>query len=151
MWVSSFLGKKSVEVGFEMITSAEEFVGLRNSDIPGEYLRAAEDEAPVEVWFDVISRFPEMREWVAHNKTVPIEILDVLARDEVVSVRAAVADKRKLSVELFELLAQDRDELVRQRVAYNKKAPIKVLEYLSADSSPMVHAVAAKRLGKTGT
>lgn len=130
-----------------MISSAEQFVQLRSSDVLEEYSRAAEGEASVAVWLDVISRFPEMREWVAHNKTVPIEILDVLARDELASVRAIVADKRKLSLELFDLLAHDDDELVRQRVAYNKKTPLRLLEHLSFDVSPLVRDAAVKQLG----
>ena len=139
-----------MEVGFEMIVSAEEFVRLRNSEVADEYSRASEDTAPAKVWFDVIYRFPEMREWVVHNRTVPIKVLDLLARDDASSVRATVADKRKLSSELFELLARDNDELVRLRVAYNKKAPMHVLERLLMDSSALVHAAAAKRLGKAG-
>jgi len=133
-----------------LITSAEEFVRLRTSDLPEEYSLAAEDEAPTTVWFEVISRFPEMREWVVHNKTVPVEILEVLARDDSASVRATVADKRKLSPELFDLLARDNDELVRNRIAYNKKAPVYVLEHLSLDASPLVRTAAMKRLGRTG-
>lgn len=132
-----------------MISSAEEFVRLRTSDLPDEYSIAAEDEAPTTVWFDVISRFPEMREWVVHNKTVPIEILEVLARDDSASVRATVADKRKLSPELFDLLARDDDELVRLRLAYNKKAPMHVLEQLSVDASTLVRTTAMKRLRRT--
>ncbi|WP_083845973.1 hypothetical protein [Rhodanobacter spathiphylli] len=134
-----------------MITSAEQFVRLRNSDVPAEYSLAAEDEAPVAVWLDVISRFPEMREWVAYNKTVPIEILAVLAHDESASVRLTVADKRKLTLELFDLLAHDQDELVRQRIAYNKKAPLQLLERLSVDVSPLVRDAAMKHLGKRGS
>ena len=137
-----------MEVGFEMIASAEEFVRLRNSEVADEYSRAAEDVAPTKVWLDVICRFPEMREWVVHNRTVPIEVLNLLARDDAGSVRATVADKRKLSSELFELLARDNDELVRQRVAYNKKAPRHLLEHLLMDSSALVRVAAAKRLGK---
>jgi len=134
-----------------MITSAEEFVRLRNSDIHEEYSRAADDDAPEAVWRDVIDRFPEMREWVVHNKTVPVEILEVLARDDAASVRATVADKRKLSGELFDLLARDADEVVRQRVALNKKVPVHVLEHLAIDASPFVRAAALKRLGKIAT
>ncbi|WP_423600596.1 hypothetical protein [Roseateles sp. MS654] len=122
---------------------------MRTSDLPDEYSIAAEDEAPTTVWFDVISRFPEMREWVVHNKTVPVEILEVLARDDSASVRATVADKRKLSSELFDLLARDDDELVRLRLAYNKKAPMHVLEQLSVDASPLVRTTAMKRLRRT--
>lgn len=129
-----------------MISSAEEFVHLRNSDCFEEYSRATEDTAPTSVWLNVISLFPEMRAWVAHNKTVPLEILDLLARDELASVRASVAEKRKLSEELFLLLARDSDDLVRQRVAYNKKIPIKLLKELSVDSSALVRDAATKRL-----
>lgn len=131
-----------------LIASAEEFVRLRTSDLQEEYSLAAEDEAPVAVWLDVISRFPEMREWVVHNKTVPVEILEVLARDDSASVRATVADKRKLNSELFDLLAHDGDELVRHRIAYNKKVPVHLLELLSTDASPLVRATAMKRLGR---
>ena len=56
-----------------VITSAEEFVQLRTSRNPDEYHRAAHEEASVETWLDVIERFPDMRSWVAHNKTVPLE------------------------------------------------------------------------------
>lgn len=137
-------------MGFEMITSAEEFVRLRGSENSEEYSRAAEEQAPVAVWLDVVSRFPEMREWVAHNRTVPLEVLEVLARDSSASVRATVAEKRKLSLELFDVLSRDRDELVRQRIAYNKKTPEHVLEQLSIDPSPLVCDAAMKRLGRDG-
>ncbi len=56
-----------------MINSADDFVRLRCSEDRNEYERAAWDEAPLEVWLDVIERFPDMRFWVACNKTVPME------------------------------------------------------------------------------
>lgn len=129
-----------------MIHSAEEFVRLRTSDKPEEYSVAAGDEAPISVWFDVVNRYPEMREWVAHNRTVPLEVLERLAVDEDRSVRAAVADKRKLSDGLFDLLSRDVDEVVRQRIAYNKKTPVAVVERLTTDPVPLVRLVAQKRL-----
>lgn len=136
-----------MEVDFDMIESAEEFVRLRRSKSPEEYRRAAEDEAPVAVWVDVVRRYPDMREWVAHNKTTPIEILEILAHDEDAAVRATVAEKRRLTSELFNLLAHDKEELVRQRLAYNKKVPLHILRYLSGDLSFVVRSVALKRLG----
>lgn len=54
-----------------MIESADEFVRLRTSADPAEYQRAARDDATERTWRDVIARFPEMRFWVAQNKTVP--------------------------------------------------------------------------------
>ena len=129
-----------------MIASAEEFIRLRNSDAPEDYLRAAGEAASVDVWMDVLARFPEMKEWVVHNKTVPLEVLGILAVDDAVAVRATVADKRKLNADLFDLLAGDSDELVRQRVACNRKAPVHVLQRLSKDPSPFVRRVAEQRL-----
>lgn len=129
-----------------MIQSADEFVRLRTSDQYKEYSQAAEDEAPLAVWLDIINRFPEMREWVVHNKTVPLEILDLLARDDSRETRAVVADKRKLSFELFNLLSSDSDEVVRQRVACNRKAPIEVLKRLAEDPIELVRRAAEKQL-----
>ena len=57
-----------------MINSAEEFVRLRTSEQKEEYSKAVEDEAPISVWLDIVDRFPEMKEWVVHNRTVPLEI-----------------------------------------------------------------------------
>lgn len=44
-----------------MIESAEEFVRLRRSPLSDDYRRAAHEEAPIQVWVDVLARFPEMR------------------------------------------------------------------------------------------
>ncbi|MFI8127055.1 hypothetical protein [Acinetobacter sp. ABJ-A23_2] len=130
-----------------MISSAEEFVFLRTSEIFEEYTRAAYDDASDVVWMDVISKFPEMREWVAHNKTVPLDILEILARDTNESVRSTVASKRKLSPELFDLLSQDKSEAVRERIACNKKVPIHILRRLVNDPTMFVRETALKRIG----
>jgi hypothetical protein len=58
-------------------------VRLRTSDRIEEYWRAAEDEAPLAVWRGVVTRFLEMREWVAHNKTVPLESSNYLRATKV--------------------------------------------------------------------
>ena len=100
-----------------MILSAEEFVRLRTSEKEEEYNLAAHSEAPMEVWLEVIEKYPGYREWVAHNKKVPIEILEILANDSDDRVRSTVATKRKLSPKLFQKLAKDPDEGVRQRIA----------------------------------
>lgn len=95
-----------------MIRSAEEFVLLRTSADSSMYQRAATEQASVDTWTDVVIRFPEMRTWVAHNKTILLEILKLLAQDTDRLVRASVAEKRKLDGELFELLSRDPDEFV---------------------------------------
>ena len=62
-----------------MINSAEKFRALRTSENRNDYSRAANEPAPDGVWTDVIEKFPDMRVWVAQNKTISIDILRVLA------------------------------------------------------------------------
>lgn len=131
-----------------MISTAEEFVRLRTSEKPQEYLRAASESADVGVWLEIIDRYPEMRTWVAHNKTVPPEILNALARDTNPAVRLAVAMKNKLSEDLFFLLAKVTDDGVRQRISYNKNTPRSVLEILARDTNQLVSEPASARLSK---
>jgi hypothetical protein len=131
-----------------MIRSAQEFVTLRTSQNPVDYLRAATESAPIQVWWQVIRDFPSMRTWVVHNKKVPMEILNSLARDSNGEVRFAVAMKNKLSEELMGLLAGDLDETVRERIAYNKKTPHQILEHLSHDPCERVSQIARTRLEK---
>ncbi|WP_338523666.1 hypothetical protein NUH87_28740 [Pseudomonas batumici] len=124
-----------------MITSAEEFVALRGSDIKSEYDRAAMEEAPISVWREVIERYPDYRKWVAHNKTVPLEILEELCAFDI-SVRRLVATKRKLSLALFERLSQDSSSVVRIGIAANKKTPSAILERLLEDEDEDVASAA---------
>jgi hypothetical protein len=129
-----------------MIRDAEEFIRLRTSDTPDDYLRAATDEVPIEVWHEIIQRHPSMRKWVAQNKTVPIEILTILARDPNPDVRLSVAMKNKLPSELMLELADDDDEGVRQRIVHNKNASIAVLRKLSSNLLADIAEIARKRL-----
>ena len=121
-----------------MINSAEEFVALRTSEIREEYLRAATESAPIEVWQQVLDRFPGMKTWVAHNKTIPVEILEILARDSDARVRMFVAMKNNLPKHLFLLLADDEDSSVRQRIAYNKNAPLDIVLRLAENPANLV-------------
>jgi len=129
-----------------MIESAEEFIRLRGSSDRAEYERAAHDQAPDNVWLDVIQRFPEYRFWVAQNKTVPVSILQILAADSDERVRGMVARKRKLPSDLVALLAQDSSESVRAATARHRKASPEVLSLLSNDSSPIVREIAMQRI-----
>ena len=129
-----------------MIQSAEEFVRLRRSANSDLYQRAACDHAPEHVWLETIEKYPEMKRWVAHNKTVPHRILCVLADDGDPGVRAAVAMKRKAGPELLARLAQDTDVWVRQRVAFNAKTPLHILEKLAEDPEESVAAGARDRI-----
>lgn len=129
-----------------MINSAEEFVTLRTSERPEEQWRAAHEPASDEVWIEVIDRYPDMRWWVAHNKTISLFILDMLSLNDDLLVRAQVATKRKLSTALFSRLAGDSDASVRLRIAYNPKVPINILEQLTLDQDEEVARIAKKRL-----
>jgi hypothetical protein len=108
---------------FDMIMSATQFATLRQSEDPAEQARATHASAHVAVWHDVIEQHPDLRQWVAHNKTVPLSILALLAHDSDVHVRRVVAAKRKLDRGLFETLAVDPDEIVRNSIANNVKCP----------------------------
>jgi hypothetical protein len=131
-----------------MIESAEEFAKLRRSDSHAEQARASEEEASLDVWLEVVEKFPELREWVAQNKTVPIEVLEKLAQDASVQVRCVVASRRKLTPELRSQLAKDTDSSVRERVAYNAKCEIDILRSLAADSESFVREAATKKLAQ---
>ena len=127
-----------------MIHSAEEFVRLRLSSQPAEYHRAAHEEAPEAVWFRIIECYPELRQWVAHNKTVPISILAVLADDADATVRCTVAEKRTLTFTLRHKLAHDPDASVRARLAHNRKCEKVILELLATDQEALVRVGTAR-------
>lgn len=129
-----------------MIHSAEEFLRLRQNDDSDEYQRASSDEAPLRVWFSVIEQFPELRSWVAHNKTIPLEVLELLASDPDAGVRATVASKRKLSSALQALLCADADASVRERLACNAKCEPDILRQLALDPETFVQSAAIRRL-----
>ena len=132
-----------------MIQSAEEFYQLRTSKNQAEYQRAAHEEATLEVWLSIIEIYPEMKFWVAQNKTVPVEILTILAADEDSKVRAMVAMKRKLPEKLQLLLAKDTETSVRERLAYNEKITAKTLVILLDDPEKKIREAAKKKIERT--
>ena len=127
-----------------MITSAEEFVALRASRLKAEYDRSAMEEAPLAVWREVITGYPDYVQWVIHNKTIPLEILEELCESHPES-RYFIASKRKLSPELFALLSQDPDPMVRSGIALNKKAPLEILVNLLSDEDEDVADTARRQ------
>ena len=118
-----------------MIRSAEEFKQLRESKNKENYDRAVVEEASIEVWYEVINKFPELREWVAHNKTVPVEILEELSTDPVRLVRGAVARKRKINQKICDLLKDDVDEEVRSVLIWNTKLVIELKKQIKTEDS----------------
>ncbi|MBZ4420461.1 hypothetical protein [Myxococcus sp. RHSTA-1-4] len=129
-----------------MIDTAEEFVRLRMSDKQEEYSRAAHETAEESVWLDVIRRFPEMRKWVAHNKTIPPSIIAVLASDPDPAVRDMIAMKRRAGPAVLLKLSHDSSAGVRQAVAMNAKVPMEILRQLANDPDEDVAEAARGRL-----
>jgi hypothetical protein len=129
-----------------MINSAEDFVRLRTSNNMDEYLQAAWDEAPLEVWIEVIEKYPDMREWVAHNKSIAIKIMEILSDDEDDREKFTIASKNRLPEFLQLKLAKDPDSSVRNRIAFNKKATLKSLEVLLNDEDEEIRVQVKKRI-----
>ena len=129
-----------------MIKSAEEFIKLRHSEIPEEYHRAAHDEAVINVWEEVLEKYPDMAFWVAQNKTVPIEVLEELAKHQDSKVRDMVARKRKIPESLTFVLANDKDASVRHALANNGKVTESVLCILVNDPWETVRERATEKL-----
>ena len=129
-----------------MITSPEEFVSLRLSEDRSDQARAGTEEASIATWKEVIRRYPEMRRWVAYNKTVPPEILRLLATDPDPAVRLEVASKRRIDEALLHLLSRDPDDTVRGRIARHHRADIALLQVLAQDASWVVRRAAEESL-----
>ncbi|PYY29784.1 Uncharacterized protein PIL02S_01984 [Paenibacillus illinoisensis] len=129
-----------------MIISAEEFVRLRESETQSEYLRAAWEKATLEVWVEVVEKYPDMRFWVAQNKTIPYEIMEILSDDQSERVRGMIASKNRLPEHLQMKMAKDLDSSVRERIAYNKKTSAVVLQLLLHDEDESIREKARNRL-----
>ena len=128
------------------IASAEEFVRLRASEIPEEYLSAAWGEASDEIWLEVIDKHPDYARWVAHNKSISLEVIRVLAAHPDDAVRSLIAAKRKSPTDVLWLLTKDPVESVRASVAYNAKTPKEILEFLLDDAWENIRKRAQQRL-----
>ena len=131
-----------------MITSVAEFRRLRESQEPQEYHRAAWEEAPLEVWHELIEHHPDMRFWVAHNKTVPHEILAVLANDADSHVRHMVASKNNLQAHLEVKFSKDPNESVRQVLVRKRKVSLEALQQLAQDENAEIRAIAREKIAR---
>lgn len=129
-----------------MIESAEEFKRLRESDIPEEYHKAAHAEADIGVWEAVLQHHKTMAFWVAQNKTVPVEILEKLAKHEDSRVRSMVASKRKIPESLMLTFVSDSSSSVRHSLVNNGKVTERVLSVLAKDSWQAVRDRAIEKL-----
>lgn len=110
-----------------MISSAAGWISMRTSEDLELQRKSAWEAAPMEVWEEIVEFHPDMRFWVAQNKTVALEILARLATDEDARVRSMVASKRRLTPDILEQLAEDSDGAVRMDVAPHRRTPAEVL------------------------
>lgn len=129
-----------------MIKNADEFYTLRTSENIEEYTRAVNDCATTETWLEVIDKYPDMKEWVVLNKTIPIEILKKLSKDNDSNIRYSVAMKRKITPEMIEELSKDPDESVRKAIVRNPKTPKYIIEKLLNDEWEEIRVDAQNRL-----
>ncbi|MFK0313325.1 hypothetical protein ACIQUF_19095 [Pseudomonas sp. NPDC090233] len=128
-----------------MITNAIEFKEICEG---GSNTNFAHQQAPEEIWLEILNRYPELDTAVASNKTIPDSIIELLSISDDVNVRWRIALKRRLSRSAFDRLAIDKDASVRQRIACNPKVPIDILRQLTQDDDEMVADSAKKKLAK---
>nr|BFD84091.1 hypothetical protein StreXyl84_34920 [Streptomyces sp. Xyl84] len=133
---------------FSEITSVEEFIRLRRSEDPAESNRSAWAPLPPAVWWDLVRNHPDMRFWVAHNRTAPPEILAELIEDADWRVRNRVASKRNCPSELLERLAGDAHDSVRRLVAGHPRSPRSAVARLADDPWPVIAQEARARLAE---
>lgn len=118
-----------------MIKTADEFIALRQSDNLDERHRASHDNADINVWLDIIKNYPDFKTWVIHNKTIQIEILEILCEDKDPNVRSDVARKRKINDKIFNLLSVDPDENVRYALMCNTNLTLDKKQNIKMDDS----------------
>lgn len=128
-----------------MIHSAEEFKRYVESDNEDEFLESR-GAASDNVWFDVLSKYPELSRQVAFNNSISVHVLERLSESSDSEVRWDVATKRRISRTTFERLAHDIDASVRHRIACNPKVPEDILVQLASDEDELVSEAAKKRL-----
>lgn len=129
-----------------MIRTAAEFVELCESHDPEDINKTLSESAVFEIWVEIVESYPERRIDVAQNRTIPQEIILILASCGDETVRSLIAQKRKLPVDLFSKLAEDPEETVRRKIAANQKTPLEVLQNLTSDPIESVASVAQYNL-----
>jgi hypothetical protein len=129
-----------------MIRSAREFSMLCLSQDLEAVNKTLSENADLATWAEIIESNPERRIDVAQNRTIPSEIMRILASCDDPNVRSLIAQRRNLALDLFSKLAGDSDEMVRRKIAANQKAPLDIVRVLSADPVESVASVAQYNL-----
>jgi hypothetical protein len=141
------IGKRIVPFDMHgvVLESAADFRALLDETplVPSR-VRAA--QASASVWREILSKHPDLAVWVAANRTVPAEIIEILTAHPRIQVRAAVASNPELHDDAMIRLAHDKSDLVRMRIACNSQATRDVLAHLVADTCVVVSKHAQARL-----
>ncbi len=106
-----------------MIETVDEFIRLVESDDPAERRRAAWEGAGFGVWMTLVADHPEMRFWVAHNRTITSEVMQALVSDEDWRVRYRIATKNSCPSDILEILSHDSHDAVASAVAGHPNTP----------------------------
>jgi asparagine synthetase A len=131
-----------------MFIRPEDFLGLIELNDEQSLQRLRSETATESVWEEIINKHPHARRAVTLNKTLPENILRLLARDTDPLVRADIAMRRALPEDIFAILSKDPEETVRARIVCNRKTPRALIQKLTDDSSIVVSSSAKKQLLK---
>lgn len=94
---------------------------------------AKHPHTPIDILRKWVRSEPQLRVWIAQNPNLPVDMLEVLARDASPNVRLAVAYNPGTPYSVLEKLSFDAEVEVRKAVASNIKTPGHVLEVLVKD------------------
>lgn len=133
-----------------MIETVAEFIRLVESDDPDERRRSAWEDALPQVWKSLVEDHPDMRYWVAHNRTVPEEVLRILAADPEWRVRHRVASRRSCPSDILELLSNDTHDSIASLVAGHQNTPSSALWRLARYPWDQVSTKAIRQLSERG-
>lgn len=129
-----------------MITSVEEFIEILSSDEESGTGESRSCRATENLWIQIISEYPHLKKWVAWNKTIPFNVLEILSGDDEPEIRWWIASKRKISVDLLEKFSKDVNSSVRERVVFNASTPVHILKELSLDTDADIAENAQRKL-----
>jgi hypothetical protein len=100
---------------------------------------------------DVLIAMTDDKDWVVrryiadgrYGRPLPVDVIEKLARDENIVVRAVIAEREDLPARIMLDLSRDKIERVRSSIAGNPKAPRKILVTLASDDDPTVRKYVA--------
>jgi len=129
-----------------VIGTVGEFIQFASSEVDVERRRAALEDAPLDVWMNLVTHHPKYRFAVAQNKTIPDEVIRLLAGDSDWRVRQCVASKRRCPPDVLALLATDENESIASTVASHPNTPPEALLMLANHSWGAIREKVAQRL-----